>query len=183
MEQIHFRLETKGWGELAQDVRQFAAELPAERTKILQGMRETVHGAVLDQYYGYPDPDHGRKLPPAFYGTWGTQLRVWVQPQMGAISVRNDSPHAAAVEFGRPPGPVSLQVIDDWAFEKLGTNEKRVVRAIWKRIVTRGYAGHHVIARATSPYAANGTGPDLHQELGRILREQLAQMIRKYGWR
>lgn len=178
-----FRLDAKQWDQLAVDVRRLAANLPAERRIILQGFRETVVDAVLDQYYMYDDPAHGRHLPPAFTGDWATGLRVFIQPQLGAVSVWNTSPHAGAVEFGRSPGRVPKAVIEVWAEDKLHITDKRIVRSIWKRIVRRGFAGHHVLERATSPYAADGVGPALHEELGYILRERISVMMQKYGWR
>ena len=172
------RLDPGGWLNLARDVRALAANLPEERRVILQGMRQTVEEAVLDQYHNQ-EAGPGR-LPPAFSGTWGTGLRVTAR--FDRINVRNDTPYARAVEFGRNPGPVPRQVIADWAEEKLGVTEPRVVRAIWKGIVRRGYEGAHVIERAISPYAADGNGPELHVELGYILRDRIDRLIRKYGW-
>lgn len=176
---LNFRLDPGEWADLARDVRSLADNLPKERTAVLQGMRETVRSAVLDQYYSYP-AGSGRRLPPAFSGTWGTGLRVTAR--FDRINVSNDTSYARAVESGRGPGPVSKSVIEAWAEEKLGVDEPRVVRAIWSKIKRHGYAGSHIIERATSPYAADGVGPELHAELGRILRDRIDRIIRQYGW-
>ncbi len=171
------------WLKFARDLRALGDNLPDERRIILQGAYDTVRRAVFDQYYNYPAGGSNRKLPPAFSGAWGRGVRIWVQPQLGAISIRNDSAHAGFVEFGRPPGPVPLSVIENWAEEKLGVSDARSIRNIRKKIMRKGWEGMHLLRRATDPYAADGVGPELHAEMGRYLTDRIGRLIRKYGWR
>lgn len=177
---IRVSLDIRGWKELGVKTRQLAIDLPEERRAMLQGMRETIEGAIRDQYTGYP-AGSGRPLPPAFNGNWGQGLRVWVQPQMGAVSVRNMAIHGGFVETGRPPGPVPQAVITEWAQRKLGIEDPKIIRRIWKGIMRRGYRGMHVIARGTSPYSGEAGG-SLHVAVGSMLKQRYDRLYRNHGW-
>lgn len=181
---VRMRVDTSQWRQLARDVRRLAAELPEERRIILQGMNETIHAAVEDQYSNWVAPG-GRALVPKASGRFGAGIRVWVQPQMGAVSVRSNTPHAGFAEFGRPPGPVPQAVIAAWVEEKgiadAPDDVKFIARAIARRISRQGYKPLAIISRATSPYS-DGVGPSLHRELGAILTARLRTLFQKYGW-
>lgn len=173
------RLDPGEWQLLARDVLRLAADLPEERTAILNDMRGTVERAVMDQYNNY----EGRpgQLPPAFSGEWGTRLRVTVSPARGAIVVRNTSPYAAYVESGMPPTEVDWADLKEWAEQKIGVTNFRAIGNIWRSLARKGYEGMHVIERALSP-SGDGTGPALHVELGDRLQLQIDYMMYKYGW-
>jgi hypothetical protein len=179
--QIKVSLDPGEWQDLAREVNRLAANLPEERNIILQGMRETVESAVMSQYTDYP-VDDARPSPSVFSGAWGAGLDVKVRPDLGAITITNNAAHAAAVEIGRGPGPVPQSPIAEWAREKLDLEDPKAIRRIWRKIVERGYRGEHIIWKATNPYADGGTGPDLHNELGYILRDRIERLMRKHGW-
>lgn len=174
-------MDVTNWLQFAREVRQFAVDMPDERRIMLQSMYDTIGSAVDDQYWSYPGGGE-HELPPAFSGEWGRNTRIWIQPQAAAISVRNNSKHAAFMEYGRPPGPLPLGIIEQWARDKLGNDSKRVAKAIWKKLMNRGYEGMHTLYKATNPYS-DGVGPSLHAELGHILEQRLRTMIYKHGWR
>lgn len=173
------RVDVAGWKDLARQVNRLAVDLPGLRGAALESFYDDVKGALDAQYYDLP-ASTDQPLPPAFSGSWRASTRIWVQPQLGAMSVRNMAAHSTWMETGRDPGSVPTPVIAAWALKKLGVDNVRIVRAIARKIRRRGWSAMHTMEKATSP-SMGGAGIALHAAIGQRLTIWIRELGPKYG--
>lgn len=178
----YLRLEDSGWRRLTANLRQIArqAEIKVPRT-VGQFVRARGRQAIENVYYSQPT---GERSEPAYAsGGWIAGLRIFVQPQLGAVTFRNDSQQAIWTENGRASGYAPVRRLAAWAAEKfdLDADEAFAVgKSIARQVTQSGVTPQRIMFRALDPNEVEGA--EFHREWKLEIQAAIDDLMTQFGF-
>lgn len=178
----YLRLEDSGWRRLTANLRQIArqAEIKVPR-EVGAFVRLRGQEAIENVYYSQPT---GERSHPAYTtGEWLRGLRIFVQPQLGAVTFRNDSQQAIWTENGRQPGYAPIRRLAQWAADKFDLDPDdayAVGKAIARQVTLNGVTPQRIMFNALDPSTPEGA--DFHDDWKREIQVTIDELMTQYGF-
>lgn len=148
---MRFHADFSEWNQLSQDFLAQAKAAPPLAREFLNLAGQDGVDIVQMVYETEPNPEAMRRLPVYYHGELGEgfSYQVAAGTKRQWVTILNDIAHMQYVEGGRGPGSVPVDLIKEWASDKLGLDpESRAVQSIISGIKQFGVEADHLMARA-----------------------------------
>lgn len=178
----YLRLEDSGWRALSRNLTRMRREAGIGPSRELrQWIAREGRDAI--QYVYYNVPTGNRREPAYTTGEWLAGLRIFITPNIAAVTFRNDSLQAIWTENGRAPAYAPIRALAAWAADKwdLDAGEAFAVgRTIARRMESRGIEEQQILKKALDP--SEPEGARFHREFREEIRNVMDDFLTQMGF-